>query len=151
MKSSIPTILYDPETFPQAQMYAEVWGIYCQDLSYLKQFKLIMPTNYEYGDIYFAVKDDKYKDIEESHKTFFHCEYLEDLPDYRGCDRYKKYAELLGLGFHVFDDMKKMLQERAYKQEVKKKESEGVYLDEKPSEELSPKIKKALKKRGLHA
>jgi hypothetical protein len=151
MKSSIPTILYDPKTFPQAQMYAEVWGIFCQDLSYLKKFNLIMPTNYEYGDIYFAVKDDTYKDIEETHKQFFHCEYLEDLPDYRGCDRYKKYAELLGAGFHVFGDMREMLENRKHKEEVAQKEKEGIYLDEKPKETLSPKVKRSLKKRGLDA
>lgn len=151
MKFSTPTILYDPETFPQAQIYAEVWGIYAKDLSSLLKWNSIKPEHFDYGDIFFAVKNDKYKQIEDEHKKYFHCEYLEDLPDYRGCDRYKKYAELVNAGLHVFEDMRKMLTDREYQKKVAEKEQIGEYLDEKPDEKLSPKVRKSLKKRGLHA
>lgn len=138
--------------FPQAQQYAEIWSIYCNDLNAMLRCNEIKPTVQNYTKIYFACSNrDKFKDIIDSHSKF-DCEFISYIPDYRRYGVVEKAIALFNEGYtEPFSDIVKL--EQPTVKGVVKKTSEkatrsGIY-EPKEDEELDPDILRPKRKRRI--
>ena len=148
MTDIIPTIFYDEQSFPQAQIYAEVWSIYAVNMNIMLMYNELKPTRNDYGKIYFACKDrEKFKDIINNFSRFGY-EYVDFLPDYRGCEVVAKAIELYNKNLlEPFSDIAPCKAELQYKEDVINKEKQGIFLDPKPDEPLNSAIRFNVKRR----
>ena len=134
------SLFYDPQEFPQAQHYAECFGIYSENLDYKLRFKELNPVRHDYTKIYFAVKDrSRYQAIIDSHARF-DCEFVEFIPDYRKTTWEKKMDYFWSVGLKTpFSDVAVMQAKKAKKAQQAKDEKAGKFTDPNAGEALDPK------------
>jgi len=135
------SIFYDPQDFPQAQHYAECFGVFAEDLRHRMRLKAIKPTNHELTKIYFAVKDrEAFRPIIESHSQF-NCEFVDTIPDYRKTPWDKKMDQLRDAGFiEVFSDVTAKKKKQSQAAAIKAGEKVGKFEDPAKGEQLDTKV-----------
>lgn len=150
-------ILFDGDKFPQARFYAEVHGIYAENLRFYLKFKQTQPSRHNYSRVYFVVADNTFNHIIDSHKREFPTEIHSGVIDYTkmGLQVAKQYLRERAIT-QPFEDYKqlckqmaeRLVRESAEQQRIEEQRIEDetkAFLDltnEKPDEYVLKTIRK---------